>query len=140
MRKTSPGWWRGPYPTSRRGFGVGEPRVTRGFLQRLEAHDWPGNVRELLHALERALILAPGPVLDEAAADLALALAAGGSAQDAPAPPLPGCSGDEARRIAEVLRATGGNISRSARRLGLARSTLRGRIHRHGLGHLVPAD
>lgn len=40
----------------------------------------------------------------------------------------------------EALAATGGNVARAARRLGLARSTLRHRIARHGLGHLIPQD
>jgi len=43
-------------------------------------------------------------------------------------------------RIATVLRATGGNVSRAARRLGVARSTLRWQIERHGLHDLVPRD
>jgi DNA-binding PucR family transcriptional regulator len=38
------------------------------------------------------------------------------------------------------LIAAGGNISRAARRIGVARSTLRYRIERNGLGRLVPKD
>jgi DNA-binding NtrC family response regulator len=30
-------------------------------MDRLVAYDWPGNVRELRNALERAVILSPGP-------------------------------------------------------------------------------
>ncbi len=33
-------------------------------LPRLVAHDWPGNLRELRNAVERAVILATGPVID----------------------------------------------------------------------------
>jgi transcriptional regulator with GAF, ATPase, and Fis domain len=131
------------------------PRVAPGFVEELERHAWPGNVRELLHALERALLLAEGPALD---APLARAALAAGSLDDdgpvaeppqpsAPAvlsapparAPLPGC--DPAReRLAAVLRETGGNLSRSARRLGVARSTLRWQVQRHGLQELIPAD
>jgi DNA-binding NtrC family response regulator len=32
-------------------------------LQVLQRHEWPGNVRELRHALERAVLLANGPVI-----------------------------------------------------------------------------
>ena len=32
-------------------------------LERLFAHDWPGNVRELQHVIERAVLLASGPLL-----------------------------------------------------------------------------
>ena len=30
----------------------------------LEQHDWPGNVRELRNVIERATILAPGPLIE----------------------------------------------------------------------------
>jgi two-component system response regulator AtoC len=35
-------------------------------LDRLRAYDWPGNVRELENTIERAVVLATGPVIDEA--------------------------------------------------------------------------
>src|SRR5262249_34691377 len=41
--------------------------VTLDAMERLQAHDWPGNVRELQHAVERAVVLADGPVLGAAA-------------------------------------------------------------------------
>jgi formate hydrogenlyase transcriptional activator len=37
---------------------------TAAAMARLLAHDWPGNVRELSNVVERAAILARGPVLD----------------------------------------------------------------------------
>jgi DNA-binding NtrC family response regulator len=74
-----------------------------GWLAHLARHDWPGNVRELENALERWLIGAAPPPLDEAA------------------------------RLARVLEQSGGNVARAARRLGVARSTLRGRLSRHAL-------
>ena len=40
------------------------PRLGPGVLQRLVAYHWPGNVRELQNVVERAVILARGPVLD----------------------------------------------------------------------------
>lgn len=40
-----------------------EMRLASGTQTRLLAHDWPGNVRELKSALERALILAEGPMI-----------------------------------------------------------------------------
>ncbi len=38
-------------------------RLSPGAQTRLLAHNWPGNVRELKSALERALVVADGPVL-----------------------------------------------------------------------------
>jgi two-component system response regulator HydG len=81
-------------------------------LARLPRHDWPGNVRELENVLERWLIGETGVGFEEA----------------------------EAERIARVLATSGGNVARAARRLGLARSTLRGRIARHALEPHIPHD
>jgi DNA-binding NtrC family response regulator len=39
-------------------------RVSRESLDALARYAWPGNVRELRNAVERALILATGPVLE----------------------------------------------------------------------------
>jgi DNA-binding NtrC family response regulator len=39
-------------------------------MQMLLEHPWPGNVRELDHAIERAVLMAPGP--DSSAGDLGL--------------------------------------------------------------------
>ncbi|MGD8897179.1 MAG: sigma-54 dependent transcriptional regulator, partial [Acidobacteriota bacterium] len=41
-------------------------RIEDAALDRLRAYDWPGNVRELENAIERAVVLAAGPVIDEA--------------------------------------------------------------------------
>jgi two-component system NtrC family response regulator len=40
-------------------------------LERLAAYRWPGNVRELENAIERAVVLAPGPVVDAASISMA---------------------------------------------------------------------
>ena len=47
---------------------------------------------------------------------------------------------EEARRIAEALLASGGNVARAARRLQVPRSTLRYRVEVHGLEGLIPRD
>ena len=46
----------------------------------------------------------------------------------------------ESERIASVLESTGGNVSRAARRLELARSTLRHKIKKYALQDLIPDD
>ena len=40
--------------------------LSPGALDRLLAHDWPGNVRELANVVERASIVAMGPIVTEA--------------------------------------------------------------------------
>jgi len=38
-------------------------QFSQGAIARLEAHHWPGNVRELENTVQRALIMADGPVI-----------------------------------------------------------------------------
>ncbi|MGN6593957.1 MAG: sigma-54-dependent transcriptional regulator [Terriglobales bacterium] len=98
-------------------------------VQALEDHAWPGNVRELEHAIERAVLLAPGQQIR--ASDLGLR----------PAPPAAGLAGldalplDEAERILvrTALERAGGNIHQAAKALGLSRAALYRRIERYGL-------
>ena len=112
------------------------------FVDVFAQNAWPGNVRELLHALERALLLAEGDALDAAVARAAIAM----GSLDAPDPSerspsaKPAQPADGRERIAAILRETGGNVSRAARRLRVARSTLRWQVQRYGLQELIPED
>jgi transcriptional regulator with GAF, ATPase, and Fis domain len=140
---------RAELPGIARRLGVTLPRVDPAFVEALARHDWPGNVRELLNALERALLLAEEPALG---GELARAVLAAGSLGDdgagvlqptpapAPGPLVPAGSDGSRERVAAVLRETGGNLSRSARRLGVPRSTLRWQVQRYGLQGLIPED
>jgi DNA-binding NtrC family response regulator len=47
--------------------GVPERRLSSEARRRLVAHRWPGNVRELENAMHRAVLLASGPEIEEAA-------------------------------------------------------------------------
>jgi PAS domain S-box-containing protein len=65
-------------------------------MQRLEEYSWPGNIRELENVLERAVILAAGPILDIApdllptsAAGSTRAEGRGGKEETEPSSPLP---------------------------------------------------
>ncbi len=101
-------------------------RFGRQALDELMLHDWPGNVRELQNAIERAVVVAKGRRIE--AEDLPIApcrkaAAAGGER----------LAEVEAAHIAKILQATGGNVARSAARLGIDRSTLYHKIKRYGL-------
>ncbi|MDJ0865052.1 MAG: sigma 54-interacting transcriptional regulator [Myxococcota bacterium] len=118
------------------------PPVSPSFVQRLAAHDWPGNVRELWNLLERLLVAHGAVSLDgEAAASVLDACGPlpgpRATAAEPAATDVRGCDRDG---LAAVLVATGGNVSRAARRLGVPRSTLRHRIERFGLHELIPRD
>jgi len=96
-------------------------------LGRLVSYAWPGNVRELENVLERALILARGPMIT--AADLALSDAPADGAPPRPEP-LRTLREVEMEHIRRVLDATDGNESRAARILGIHRDTLSRKLRR----------
>ncbi|ABC80415.1 sigma-54-dependent transcriptional regulator [Anaeromyxobacter dehalogenans] len=105
----------------------------------LLAHGWPGNVRELEHAVERAVVLADGPVLREE--DLPEGIRA-----RARAAPAPADAGDgslsvkratralEERLIRAALERTAGNRTRAAELLELSYGALLYKIKEYGLG------
>jgi transcriptional regulator with PAS, ATPase and Fis domain len=123
--------------------GRPSPRVADGFVEALARHAWPGNVRELWNLLERLAVHDDDGVLDGADAEAALDPSLGSLSAPEAAPmgvaEAP-AAGDDRSRVAAALVAAGGNVARAARRLGLARTTLRHRIERYGLRELIPKD
>ena len=96
----------------------------------LQGYAWPGNVRELDNALQRALILQQGGVIE--VADFCLAGAIPLSAGNEPLPTAAAEAsglGDDMRRqyqmIIDTLRAERGRRKEAAERLGISPRTLR---------------
>jgi DNA-binding NtrC family response regulator len=96
-------------------------------MQALVKHLWPGNVRELDHAVERAVLMSQGEVVQ--AADLGLQ---GGREISRR---LEDMSLEEVEGflIQKTLAQCDGNVSRAAEKLGLSRSALYRRLQRFGL-------
>ena len=119
--------------TARR-YGMPAPEFSPEILETAHRYDWPGNVRELAHMVERAVLLGADRVLDIRALGLAPASPAS-AAPGASADALIGLTLEEAERrlIVNALGETGGNVSESARRLGVSRMVLRYRIRKLGL-------
>jgi two-component system response regulator HydG len=121
---------------------------TPGALAALERYPWPGNVRELLHAVERAVILTRGDVVD--VPDLPEAIRSGASGPAAPASPggaptlaVPlGTPLEEVERlvIRETLKQTRGDKNLAAQILGIAARTIYRKLDRDGSGKLVEPD
>jgi transcriptional regulator with PAS, ATPase and Fis domain len=100
------------------------PGLRDDALEALLEHDWPGNVRELRNVLERAAILSDGDIQCRHLS-LRPKMRALSRSSD--------LSAVERGMITRVLDETGWNKSRAARRLGLTRTQLYGRLKRYGL-------
>jgi formate hydrogenlyase transcriptional activator len=113
--------------------------VSRPSLERLRAYAWPGNVRELSNVVERAAVLATGPVL-EVGADCF---------PTAPPPPAAATNGGgtlehvSRAHICAVLERTGWVVEGprgAAAALGVRPSTLRSRMKKLGVRRPGPAS
>jgi len=100
--------------------------VSSEAMAALLAHDWPGNVRELRNVLERGAVVAAGRIIQ--ASDLGL----GGAAAVESETPVT-LEEVERRHIASVLAHAGGNVSQSARILGIDRVTLYNKMRKYQL-------
>jgi two-component system response regulator AtoC len=104
----------------------------------LLAHRWPGNVRELEHALERAVVLADGPLIHEQdLPDTVRAPAPAASRGDATIPDDLSVKRAtrtlEERLIRAALERTGGNRTRAAELLDLSYRALLYKIRDYGI-------
>jgi len=121
---------------------------TPAALAALERYGWPGNVRELLHAIERAVILTRGEVIDVGDLPEAIRLAAGPPA-GAPGAVATGPGGaisiplgtpmEEIERlvIRRTLEQTRGDKTLAAQILGIAARTIYRKLDRDEEGRLV---
>lgn len=108
-------------------------RISSAALEALSRYSWPGNVRELENAIERAVVIARGGVLDESHLPQAVR-----SEQQVP-PQLQNFSLSQAvadlerRMIGEALQTTRGNCARAARALGTTERVVRYKAGKLGL-------
>jgi DNA-binding NtrC family response regulator len=116
---------------------IGRPArpFTEAALSALRQYSWPGNVRELRNTVEQAAVLAVGDAID--ASDLRLPVK-----RDA-APGSGGASFADAKQraiesferswLSDALAAHGGNVSRTAAAIGIARQSLQQKLRELGL-------
>jgi DNA-binding NtrC family response regulator len=114
----------------------------------LQGYAWPGNVRELQHAVERAVILSPEPLLGPQAFEVhRFGLAAAQMEPARPSYSLPGAAGGseldegaivlrtlnvheaEAALIDRALHVADGNRTRASELLGMSVRTLRNKLN-----------
>jgi DNA-binding NtrC family response regulator len=115
------------------------PAASRESLEALEACPWPGNVRELRNAVERAVVLARGDILDASLFDFAAAVPVPAPAAASEAAESSVCLTDmvdhfEREAIEGALTRAGGVKRRAAELLGLSERTFWYKLRKHGIG------
>src|SRR5262249_38273843 len=100
--------------------------LTEEAMEALRRHNWPGNVRELRNVLERALILCDGPLIGTEHLCLK-------ARKDVPLASINDLETLEKKAIDRGMRDADGNKVRAARRLGISRMQLYGRLRKFGL-------
>jgi DNA-binding NtrC family response regulator len=114
--------------------------IERTAVECLQAYAWPGNVRELQNAIERAVVLSPGPELT--VADLPAEVQKRHPDQisttqmeeiDETLPLADAVEAFTRIRVRQVLQAAGNNQTEAAKRLGLPQSNLSRLMKRLGL-------
>ncbi len=138
-----------------RKLGKPAPRLGEEARRALEAHPWPGNVRELRNVIERAVVLCRGQALEPGHLLLHEGELVAHPAVPTPTP-VPTPPGDEQvtmrlpvrpgapelkgkleeferAQILQALAKTGGNQTRAAKLLGIARRTLIKKMVRYGI-------
>ncbi len=102
-------------------------KVDKSVMSRLKKYSWPGNIRELQHAIERAVILSE----DRNIQSPELLINAGAPL---PRPEQPLSMNEmEKQFIRQSLEMHNGNVTDTAKALGLTRTALYRRMKRHGL-------
>jgi DNA-binding NtrC family response regulator len=117
--------------------GIAPKRFSGEVLEAFGRYDWPGNVRELRNVVDSMVLLMQGEVVDLTVLPVDLKMAVERDGTDS----LSFGDGDtsaglervERNAIGECLRAHAGNLTRTARELRIARSTLYAKLKKYGL-------
>jgi DNA-binding NtrC family response regulator len=108
-------------------------RISPAALEILQSYQWPGNVRELENALERAVILTNGDVIDVDALPVRVTERKSEPLIAERAPTNPTLEAIERAYILWVLQSENGNKTRAADILGIDPSTLYRKLARYGV-------
>ena len=108
-------------------------RLDDSALGAMQVYDWPGNVRELENALERAVILTRGGVIEPASLPERVTERKAQPLVAAATPVNPTLEAIERAYIMWVLQTEGGNKTRAADVLGIDPSTLYRKLSRYGV-------
>ncbi len=116
-------------------FSASNRKQIHGFtaqtMNALLKYPWKGNVRELENAIERAVILNPGDMLQPKALPLTIQQFIEQDTDLVSDNPLSSLDDMEKNLISKTLNETNDNKSETARRLGITRTTLHNKIKKY---------
>lgn len=112
-------------------YNKGNYKFDGDFIKKLKSHDFPGNVRELQYVLERAVIMADNNSLN--ADDLVFSSIERSTKTNRSEAISLNLDDVEKKTILTVLEKHKGNVSKSAKELGITRAALYRRLDKYGL-------
>jgi two-component system response regulator AtoC len=115
-------------------FRMHDVHLLPGLLDVLQRSDWPGNVRQLENAVARILALSTGGEIGPEAFGPVSAAPATTATDERALGLRAQMDSVERSLIGRTLTAAGGNQSEAARRLGVSRGLLMGRLRKYGTG------
>ena len=115
--------------------GLAVEGLSPGASRALMTHSWPGNVRELENAIERAMVLTDGKLIEAAHLPAASGPAGNGGAQSLDLSIKRQTEELERALIVQALERTAGNRTRAAQLLELSHRALLYKIRDYGLDH-----
>jgi two-component system, NtrC family, response regulator len=110
--------------------GMPPKRLSQPALEAMRRYDWPGNVRELQNRLKRALLFTDSPFIGPSELDLEGVV---DTARPNAATLKEATEHVEREMIVKALDKNRGNISKTARALGISRPTLYGLMTKYEL-------
>lgn len=106
----------------------GNLKFNQSALLRLKEHQWPGNIRELKHTIEKVVILSDKPLIDETDLQLTSSTNFGIDLYK----PMT-LEEIEKQVIGKILKKHNGNLTKTAKELGIIRQTLYNKIKKYGI-------
>ena len=113
--------------------GAACPQISAEAMQRLGAYHWPGNIRQLQNAMEYAVILMEGGMIEARHLPAELKVTAGVHQALMESSESLSLFENEKQTILRALIETRGNKKRAAEMLGIQRPTLYGKLRQYGI-------
>jgi DNA-binding NtrC family response regulator len=108
--------------------------MSRDMMNRLMQHSWPGNIRELQNALERAIVLTAGHVIEKVDLPQKVSCPQGdGNTVSSTLSLSQWLREQEKRYLIQQLQSFGGKVGLTAKSCGLAVRTLSRKMHLYGI-------